>query len=529
MIDSNRHNKQYLPSEMKDNYLKYTKQIIPLDRMKEIIKISFSKWASDIHIQPIPFSDEDVAKDMLIILRIRIDWVLQLWQSVCPWEVAGYIRMWEDTMNFLRWLKWWLWAWNSNDNKPIDKSGMIYEPENNLDIKLRYNFTPTGISNGSWYYMKVCIRILENKKTPRRIWDVGLLEYDLEKVKTFMKQKQGFMVVAWPTGSWKSTTLAWVLDELNEVGKHLLTFEDPIEYENLWMVQSKINKNPDNASLDYQFKDGMRAAMRQDPDIILIWETRDKDTAEWAIEAQNTWHLVFTTVHANSSTEIFQRFWQMWVALHEVANGIHVGFSQRLLRRTCNHCSIKREMNNLELEELYSTFLWFDFSYMKIDDLMRIFWLDENWKWDAEWMYNKFKKLKLEYSKLEKQFIASKKEDKKVEQEMRKIESNIYSTNELLFDYFYNNMRKRKISVPNVNHSWKEVCPHCLWEWYAWRVPIFEVVKNDEELQSLIMAEANKKEMTYYVESKWVFTLKRYAFLSFLEWNTSFDEVLSVV
>jgi type II secretory ATPase GspE/PulE/Tfp pilus assembly ATPase PilB-like protein len=139
-----------------------------------------------------------------------------------------------------------------------------------------------------------------------------------------------------PTGSGKSTTLYACLTKLNKIWVNIMTLEDPVENQVDWINQSQVK--PD---IWYTFAYWLRTALRQDPDIIMVWEIRDKETVEIWVEASLTWHLVLSTIHTNSAAETITRVTQMWVPPFLIPASFNVVIAQRLVRRLCPHCKAK--------------------------------------------------------------------------------------------------------------------------------------------------------------------------------------------
>jgi type IV pilus assembly protein PilB len=164
------------------------------------------------------------------------------------------------------------------------------------------------------------------------------------------------ILVAGPTGSGKSTTLYALLEEMADPKLKFITIEDPVErrIEGVQQIQVRINRNEPDRSLT--FARGLRTVLRLDPDIIMVGEIRDSDTAQISIQASLTGHLVLSTVHANSSVETLKRLENIGIDFHLLMSSLNLIFSQRLVRRLCPNCRKKREVTEVEkkLLEKYS-------------------------------------------------------------------------------------------------------------------------------------------------------------------------------
>ena len=148
-----------------------------------------------------------------------------------------------------------------------------------------------------------------------------------------IRMPHGIILVSGPTGSGKTTTLYSALSEINSPDKNILTIEDPVEYELRGIGQTQVNHK-----IDLTFANVLRAHLRQDPDVVLVGETRDKETAENAIQASLTGHLVFSTIHTNDSPTAFTRLVDMGIEPFLVASSLMAVLAQRLVRTLCPHC-----------------------------------------------------------------------------------------------------------------------------------------------------------------------------------------------
>ena len=166
-------------------------------------------------------------------------------------------------------------------------------------------------------------------------------------MKRWVEKNTGITIFTWPTGSWKTTTLYSILNYLNNGKKKIITLEDPIEYELDGIQQSQINYNK-----WYDYETWLKAVLRHDPDIILVWETRDKETAEISVNAALTWHAVFTTLHTNSAIESISRLLNMWLKPYMIAPSLNLVIAQRLVRQLCPHCATRRPGNFAEKSEI---------------------------------------------------------------------------------------------------------------------------------------------------------------------------------
>ncbi len=178
----------------------------------------------------------------------------------------------------------------------------------------------------------VC-RILDSTKSIPQIEDLGFMWTSKRQIEKSMKKKSGTILVTWPTGSGKTTTLYSALTTLNTPERKIITLEDPIEYELKWVIQSEVDEKK-----NYTYGSGLKALLRQDPDIIMIGEIRDLESATIAMQAAMTGHLVLSTLHTKSAWETIERLMNMGVPNYILASGLDVIIAQRLVRRLCPHC-----------------------------------------------------------------------------------------------------------------------------------------------------------------------------------------------
>jgi type IV pilus assembly protein PilB len=194
---------------------------------------------------------------------------------------------------------------------------------------------------------KVVMRIVDkSKKIPefQQLW-IEWQNWDL--IKKAIALPNGIILTSGPTWSGKSTTLYSALISLNKEDVNIMTLEDPVENQVDGINQSQVK--PD---IGYTFAYWLRTALRQDPDIIMVWEMRDKETVDIAIEASLTWHLVLSTIHTNSAAETITRVVNMWVKPFLIPASFNIIIAQRLIKRLCPHCKKKMSLSEIDKETL---------------------------------------------------------------------------------------------------------------------------------------------------------------------------------
>lgn len=197
----------------------------------------------------------------------------------------------------------------------------------------------------STYGEKMVVRILDREYNLLELESLGFSKPLFESVKNLVNKPHGFFLVTGPTGAGKTTTLYAMLSHLNKPGKNIITMEDPIEYALEGITQSQVNEKA-----GFIFQNGLRSLLRQDPDIIMIGEIRDKITAQIAIEAALTGHMVFSTLHTNDATGAVTRLLDMGVEPFLISATLTGVIAQRHARKLCNNC--KKPITNSHFKNL---------------------------------------------------------------------------------------------------------------------------------------------------------------------------------
>ena len=330
---------KYLTPTEDLNELKINKSIVDIvDYVDNMFKNAIEIWASDIHVEPTEF---------FILIRYRKDWDFLIIDKIDKEFTSAIITR----LKVLSKIK------IDENKKPQDWKISYYYEKEKINIDIRLSTLPTK------YGEKVVMRILKQDNSLISLEALGLYEANLEKVKEELKSTYWIILVAWPTGSWKSTTLFWVLKNFNPLEFNISTLEDPIEYNIDFVNQSQVRSD-----IGYTFASGLRSLVRQDPDIIMVWEIRDKETATLAVEAALTWHLVLSTIHTNSASATIQRLINMWIEPFLLASAMKMVISQRLGKRVCPHCRAKAELSEIEKKKV-KEYLWPISSNMDVESL----------------------------------------------------------------------------------------------------------------------------------------------------------------
>lgn len=295
----------------------------PISRVVAVIvKHAVDTRSSDIHIEPM---EEKVR------LRFRIDGVLQIALSL-PIDLLSSIVTRIKILSDLK-----------IDETRVPQDGRFSTRFADRTIDFRVSTFPTR--NGE----KVVLRILDPLVGDVKITDLGLEGYSLDLVRRNLAKPFGSILITGPTGSGKSTTLAAMLREVNDEGINIITLEDPIEYYVPGVNQSQIHEE-----IGYTFASGLRHILRQDPDIIMVGEIRDGETAALATQAALTGHIVISTLHTNDSIGVIPRLIDMGVEKYLIAPTLNLAAAQRLVRKLCSECKEKVEPNAGEKKILLS-------------------------------------------------------------------------------------------------------------------------------------------------------------------------------
>ncbi|MCI5103248.1 type II secretion system ATPase GspE [Algiphilus sp.] len=226
--------------------------------------------------------------------------------------------------------------------KRLPQDGRITRSIGGRKVDVRVSTLPTGAS-----YERVVMRVLDKQNEKIDLEHLGLNANDTKVLKRIINKPYGIMLVTGPTGSGKSTTLYAALSVLNDKSRNIMTVEDPIEYNIEGIGQTQVNPK-----VNMTFARGLRAILRQDPDVVMIGEIRDLETAEIAVQASLTGHLVLSTLHTNTAVGAITRLRDMGVEPYLLSTSIIGLMAQRLVRVLCPHCKEAHEAEPVEREAL---------------------------------------------------------------------------------------------------------------------------------------------------------------------------------
>lgn len=229
--------------------------------------------------------------------------------------------------------------------KRLPQDGRINFKDDEQQFDIRVSILPT------LHGEKVVLRLLNNNAANIDLNRVGFSDFDLENYLQGVKRPNGIILISGPTGSGKTTTLYATLKYLNKETRNILTIEDPIEY-----TLQGINQVQLKESIGLTFASALRTFLRQDPDVIMVGEIRDPETANMAIRAALTGHLVLSTVHTNSAWGTVSRLMDMGIPSFLVANTLNTSVAQRLIRLLCQHCKEKAQFDPIAYPKQFKPF-----------------------------------------------------------------------------------------------------------------------------------------------------------------------------
>ncbi|MCX7918048.1 MAG: type II secretion system ATPase GspE [bacterium] len=294
--------------------------------VNQIILEAVRDRASDIHIEP--FEDE-------LRVRYRIDGILH--SAVTPPKIKLFQHAIISRIKIMAEL--------NIAEKRLPQDGRIKLRAGDKEIDVRVSIIP-GIHGES-----VVLRLLDRSAIFLGLEDLGMDEQSYAGFRKLIDRPHGIILVTGPTGSGKSTTLYAALAEINSDDKKIITIEDPVEYQLKGILQI-----PTKPKIGFDFAQGLRSILRHDPDIIMVGEIRDRDTADIAIRSALTGHLVFSTLHTNDAASSITRLIDMGIEPYLVASSVEGIMAQRLVRRICEHCKEEQIVDRKDIEEYFAQY-----------------------------------------------------------------------------------------------------------------------------------------------------------------------------
>lgn len=416
-----------------------------------IIDYGVRNGASDIHIEP---------RENFVVVRYRVDGILREVNKL-PRKVLGALV---SRIKILSNLK--------IDEHRAPQDGRFKIVVSNHVYALRVSTLP--IVDGE----KVVMRILDESSKPATLEELGYWGYSLRAVQSAIVQPHGMVLVTGPTGSGKSTSLFSVLSMLNNPGVNISTVEDPVEYRIVGANQTQVNP-----LAGMTFSSGLRALLRQDPNIIMVGEIRDGETADLAVQAALTGHLVFSTLHTNNAATCLPRLLDMNIEPFLIASTVRIVVGQRLVRRLCSDCREDYVPDAARIAELNKVFQLSNAAIMQH--------LHE-----------------LEKSALEGGIGAA----------------NPSKTNK-------NDVTQLSSSQSSITRLWRaheDGCDSCNHTGYRGRMGIYEVLRNTETIQQQIVSNATSEKIQSQAIEDGMVTMQIDGLVKALRGQTSIEEIMRV-
>ncbi|MDX2110871.1 MAG: GspE/PulE family protein [Verrucomicrobiota bacterium] len=289
--------------------------------VNDVIQKAIEDRATDIHFEPLKES---------LQIRYRID------GELVPIRVPDNLIRYQGAI--ISRLKIMARLNISEKRRPQD-GRITYKGPNNVELDIRISTIPT------MYGESVSLRLLNQKNQPLSFDELGMLQHDQSKIKRVLELPHGIVLVTGPTGSGKSTSLTAFIRHINRPGLRIITVEDPVEYEVPGVNQTQVHTD-----IGFTFAAALRHILRQDPDVIMVGEIRDRETADIAIRASLTGHLVLSTLHTNDAAGAITRLVDMDLEPFLIASAVEMVIAQRLVRRLCPECARPTKMTRSELE-----------------------------------------------------------------------------------------------------------------------------------------------------------------------------------
>ena len=306
---------------------KEEKEITPIENESDVIKFGHAiiteailAGASDIHIEPFKKTSR---------VRYRVDGILISMDKFAKFLNENYSAV-VTRIKILSKL--------DISERRLPQDGAIPFKYKTMEVDLRISILPTNQNE------RVVMRILNKSAGEKKIEQLGFDESDLKIILKAIGSSQGMVLVTGPTGSGKTTTLYSILKHINSPKLNILTAEDPVEYEMEGIAQVHVRED-----IGYTFSTALRSFLRQDPEVILIGEIRDKDTVDIALKAALTGHLVFSTIHTNDAISTITRLQNMGTPDYLISAALTMILAQRLVRKMCIECKMVDENVNIKL------------------------------------------------------------------------------------------------------------------------------------------------------------------------------------
>lgn len=460
-----------------------------------ILEYAVKSRASDIHIEP---------REGFIQVRFRVDGMLQDTMTL-PKNVLSSLVTRIKILSNLR-----------IDEHRVPQDGRIKVKVGTKVISIRVSTLP--VIDGE----KVVMRLLDESNKAPTLEELGFSGTALLGIKRALSQPHGMLLVTGPTGSGKSTTLYSALSMLNAIEVNISTVEDPIEYR-----MPGVNQTQVNTKTGMTFASGLRALLRQDPDIIMVGEIRDTETAEMGVHAALTGHVVLSTLHTNNAAGCLPRLLDMEVEPFLISSTVNAVIGQRLVRKLCNDCKEAYEVEHEQIEELIRTF-----------DLDRRFLTAA----EPKETIAEAKKIEKEHNISERIIAAPEniKDKTSILEQIARDPSILTRPMELREEENTKSIREAIFTIPTEIKSSggrgelklalyrPKGCKKCANTGYAGRLGVYEVLEVNEEIGKMIVSHASTDEIERTAVKNGMVTMAQDGFIKSLIGVTTVEEIMRV-
>jgi len=408
-----------------------------------LLTVAVEAGASDIHIEPL---------ESYCRIRIRIDGILE--------ELVQYPKNLHESIIS----KFKIESGQMRpDEKRVPQDARVSSVTlTNKEIDLRANTLPSV-----WGECLV-MRIVDKSKKIPPLEELGIEGSNKDIIFRHLEYPNGIILMTGPTGSGKTTTLYACLDYVNTTEVNIITYEDPVENKMAGLNQAQIR-----ADIGFSFANGLRGGLRQDPDIMMVWEIRDRETLDMAMESAMTGHLVFSTVHTNSSAETITRVYNLWAKPYMLVGTFNLVMAERLIRRVCDHCKIQTSVKD-----------------------------------DPKYKYAKESFRNFDKEALKKEILS-----RGINQEQR----NDFINNAMIY------------IGSGKDPATGEKCPICEWTWYKGRVGLFEMMDYTDEIKNMLLDGKSSFEVESIALERGMINLERDGAFKIIKGMTTLEEVYRYV
>jgi type II secretory ATPase GspE/PulE/Tfp pilus assembly ATPase PilB-like protein len=308
----------------------------PNDFIDNLAKIWLTNQASDIHITP--WLDN-------VTVKFRIWWELRPIYTFSNELYSKFINAMKVKSGM-----------DISEHNHIQDWKMFFKVDmnwKNVWVNLRVSSLPV------LHWENIVMRLLLAESKYLELDSLWYSPGNISLLKDISNLNEWLVLVCWWTWSWKTTTLYSLLNTFDKSKKWIFTLEDPVEYQVEWYIQSQIRslKGSWDASKSYTFEEGLIWILRQDPDIIMIWELRREEEAKTCFEAANTWHIVLWTIHSNNAVSVITRVRQFWIESYLIASWLKYIISQKISKHLCPHCKEEVNISKWDFSEKIQKFI----------------------------------------------------------------------------------------------------------------------------------------------------------------------------